>query len=316
MTQPTSFGFDDIPDQTGRTVLVTGASSGLGAIAAEQLAARGATVLMAVRDVAKGSAVANRIGRGDLEVHQVDLADLDSVRSFAGSLHDAGRHIDVLINNAGVGGQRRALTAQGYERVFATNHLGPFALTGLLLDLFRPDHDPRVVAVGSNLYRRMRPATDFEDLAADRSFSPGVAYVRSKLANLMFGSELERRLRRAGSPVRSFLAHPGMASTPMHDTAQGFVQKTFLVVAGALLSRPAEAGAVPLLFAATSPAAESGVFLGPSARKWDSRVHFDALVRPADDAELAARLWQISERATGVRYLDHASLPDGPAGRL
>jgi NAD(P)-dependent dehydrogenase (short-subunit alcohol dehydrogenase family) len=310
---PVTFGFDDIPDQTGRTVLVTGASSGLGAIVTEQLAARGATVLMAVRDVAKGSAVANRIGHGDLEVHHVDMADLDSVRHFADSLHAAGRGIDVLINNAGVGGQRRALTAQGYERVFATNHLGPFALTGLLLDLFRPENDPRVVAVGSNLYRRMRPSTDFSDLAAERSFAPAAAYVQSKLANLLFGSELERRLRRSGSPVRSFLAHPGMASTPMHDTAEGFTQKAFLVVAGALLSRPAEAGALPLLLAATSPAAETGVFLGPSARKWDSRVHFDALVRPADDVAAAARLWRLSEEATGVRYLDAAGLPGGLA---
>jgi NAD(P)-dependent dehydrogenase (short-subunit alcohol dehydrogenase family) len=310
---PVTFGFDDIPDQTGRTVLVTGASSGLGAIVTEQLAVRGATVLMAVRDVAKGSAVANRIGHGDLEVHHVDMADLDSVRHFADSLHAAGRGIDVLINNAGVGGQQRTLTAQGYERVFATNHLGPFALTGLLLDLFRPENDPRVVAVGSNLYRRMRPRTDFSDLAAERSFAPAAAYVQSKLANLLFGSELERRLRRTGSPVRSFLAHPGMASTPMHDTAEGFTQKAFLVVAGALLSRPAEAGALPLLFAATSPAAETGVFLGPSARKWDSRVHFDALVRPADDLAAAARLWRLSEEATGVRYLDAAGLPGGLA---
>jgi NAD(P)-dependent dehydrogenase (short-subunit alcohol dehydrogenase family) len=162
----------------------------------------------------------------------------------------------------------------------------------------------------------MRPSTDFSDLAAERSFAPAAAYVQSKLANLLFGSELERRLRRSGSPVRSFLAHPGMASTPMHDTAEGFTQKAFLVVAGALLSRPAEAGALPLLFAATSPAAETGVFLGPSARKWDSRVHFDALVRPADDLAAAARLWRLSEEATGVRYLDTAGLPGGPAERL
>jgi NAD(P)-dependent dehydrogenase (short-subunit alcohol dehydrogenase family) len=306
-----SFSTTDIPDQTGRTVVVTGASSGLGAIVAGELAARGATVLMAVRDVAKGERVRAGLA-GDLEVHQVDLGDLDSVRRFAGSLHDRGRQLDVLINNAGIGGQRRELTPQGHEQVFATNHLGPFALTGLLLDLFRPDHDPRVVAVGSNLYRRIRVGTDF----TDTSFAPGRTYVKSKLANLLFGTELQRRLAAAGSPVRSFLAHPGMATTPMHDTAEGLLQKSFLTVAGAVLARSAQAGALPLLFAATSPQAETGVFLGPSLRKWDRRVHFADLAAPADDLALAARLWQISEESTGVRYLDRAPLPGRPAGRL
>jgi len=298
-----AWSFDDIPDQTGRTTLVTGASSGLGLVVAGQLARRGASVIMAVRDTDKGERVRAEL-RGDLEVRQVDLADLDSVRRFADRMHADGRRIDVLLNNAGAGTQARELTPQGFERVFATNHLGAFALTGLLLELFRPDHDPRVVAVGSNLYRRFRPRTDFEDLAAERAFSPGVAYVKSKTANLLFGAELDRRLRRAGSPVRSFLAHPGMASTPMHDSAKGFAQKAFLAVGKALLSRPMEQGALPLAFAATSPRAETGSFLGFAARRNDIRIHFDALVPPADDLALAERLWRLSEDATGVRYLD------------
>ncbi|GGL12361.1 putative short-chain dehydrogenase/reductase [Sphaerisporangium melleum] len=298
-----AWSYDDIPDQTGRTTLITGASSGLGLVVAGQLARRGASVIMAVRDPAKGERVRAEL-TGDLEVRQVDLADLDSVRRFADRMHADGRHIDVLINNAGIGTTAPDLTPQGYERVFATNHLGPFALTGLLLDLFRPDHDPRVVAVGSNLYRRTRPRTDFEDLAAERPISHGVAYVKSKTAALLFGAELDRRLRRAGSPVRSFLAHPGMASTPMHDQAQSLAQKALLAVAKPLFSRPMEQGGLPLAFAATSPAARTGQFLGFAARRTDLRVHFDALVPPADDLALAERLWRLSEEATGVRYLD------------
>ncbi|WP_199511730.1 SDR family NAD(P)-dependent oxidoreductase [Nucisporomicrobium flavum] len=310
-----SWNYDDMPDQTGRTVLITGASSGLGLVLADRLARRGASVIMAVRDVAKGERA--RAGlTGDLEVRQVDLADLDSVRSFAEGMRADRRRIDVLVNNAGIGGQTRELTRQGHESVFATNHLGAFALTGLLLDLFRPDHDPRVVAVGSNLYRRIKVRTDFEDLSAEGGFSPGTAYVRSKLANILFGAELDRRLRRAGSPVRSFLSHPGMASTPMHDSARTFAQRAMVTIGGALFSRPVEQAALPLAFAATDPAARTGVFLGFAPRKKDIRVHFDALVPPADDLALAARLWRISEEATGVRYLGDPVLAEGDDQRL
>ncbi|TQS40094.1 SDR family NAD(P)-dependent oxidoreductase [Cryptosporangium phraense] len=302
------WSYDEIPDQTGRAVVVTGASSGLGLIVADQLARRGADVILAVRDAEKGRRVQAQL-TGTTEVRQVDVADLDSVRRFADRMHDDGRSIDVLINNAGIGAQTRALTPQGFESVFATNHLGAFALTGLLLDLFRPDHDPRVVAVGSNLYRRMRPRTDFENLTAEGKFAPGATYVKSKVANLLFGAELDRRLRAAGSPIRSLLAHPGMAATPMNATAEGALQKLWLYLGGALFSRPAEIGALPLAFAATSEKAETGVFIGFGARKSDVSLHFDPLARPADDEALAARLWRISEDATGVRYLDGVRLP-------
>ncbi|GAA2508216.1 SDR family NAD(P)-dependent oxidoreductase [Winogradskya humida] len=295
-----SWNYDEMPDQAGRTVMITGASSGLGLVLTSEFARRGATVIMAVRDTAKAASVRPS---GDVEIREVDVADLDSIRRFSDRMHRDGRHLDVLINNAGIGAQTRQLTPQGYERVFATNHLGAFAVTGLLLDLFRPDHDPRIVAVGSNLYRRIKVRTGFEDLSAADGFAPGAAYVKSKVANLLFGAELDRRLRLVGSPVRSFLAHPGMAATPMNATASGFVQTAFLKLGGALFSRPAEQGALALAFAATSPAAQTGVFLGPAARKKDIRVHFDPLAAPADDPLLAARLWQISEDATGVRYL-------------
>ncbi len=306
---PLHWTFDDMPDQTGRTVLITGATSGLGLVSATELAARGADVIMAVRDADKADRVRADLP-GRFEVRPIDLSDLDSVRRFSDRMHADDRQIDVLLNNAGAGAQQRSLTPQGYERVFATNHLGPFALTGLLLDLFRDDQDPRVVTVGSNLYRRGRPRTDFDDLSAERSFSPGAAYITSKTADVIFAVELDRRLRHAGSPVRSFAAHPGMASTPMHDSAKGVLQRTLLALGKALMSRPMEQGALPLAFAATSPDAPTGYFLGFSARRGDARIHADELVGPAADLALAGHLWALSERATGVRYLE-AGAPVG-----
>ncbi|MEG3637125.1 SDR family NAD(P)-dependent oxidoreductase [Micromonospora palythoicola] len=303
---PVAWTLDEIPDQTGRTAVVTGASSGLGLIAAEHLAAHGATVIMAVRDLAKGEQARAGI-TGDLEVRRLDLADLDSVRVFAGQLRDEGREIDLLLNNAGVTAAGQERSPQGYERVFATNHLGHFALTGLLLGLFRSDHDPRVVTVSSNFYRLLRNGPDLDDLASDPA--PAERYIRSKQANILFGAELDRRLRRADSPVRSFLAHPGMARTPMHNQADGPAAWAFTRIGGLLLARTPLRGTIPLLYAATSATAETGVFLGPSLRKWDSRVHARPIVAPGDDLALANRLWQVSEAATGVRYLSRTADP-------
>ncbi|MEU4560691.1 SDR family NAD(P)-dependent oxidoreductase [Actinoplanes sp. NPDC023936] len=300
----TTWAFDDIPDQTGRTVLVTGASSGLGQILTGQLARRGASVIMAVRDTGKADRV--RAGLpGDIEVRLVDLADLDSVRRFADRMHADGRTLDVLVNNAGIGPQERTLSPQGFERTFATNHLGAFALTGLLLDLFRPDHDPRIVSVTSNFYKTIKVRDPFTDLTGAGRWSPSRAYTESKLANIVFGVELDRRLRSSGSPVRSLVAHPGMATTPMHDTARGLAQRAFLAVGTRLLARTAEQGTLPLAYAVTSPDARPGVALGPGRRKTDLRVHADPIAPPASDRALAARLWTVSEQATGVHYLSH-----------
>lgn len=301
---PETWTFADIPDQTGRVAVVTGASSGLGLVAAQQLAAHGATVLMAVRDVAKGERV--RAGfTGDVEVHELDLADLDSVGRFAARRHDDGRPIDLLINNAGVYPRERLITRQGFENTFAANHLGHFALTGLLLDLFGSD-DPRVVSVGSGLYRRTGGGLDFDDLTMSGSFSPGLAYARSKLANTLFAGELDRRLRAAGRPVRSFLAHPGLASTPMNDSSGHLGHRAFLAFAKAVAGRTAEQGTLPVLFAATSPRAATGVLLGPSLRKSDTRVHFAPVAPVGTDPVAAARLWTVSQELTGVTYLDPA----------
>ncbi|MBQ1050641.1 SDR family NAD(P)-dependent oxidoreductase [Micromonospora sp. C51] len=293
---------DEVPDQTGRTAVVTGASSGLGLVAAEHLAAHGATVIMAVRDPAKGELARSGMS-GNLEVRRLDLADLDSVRAFAAQLRDAGQEIDLLLNNAGVGAVPHALSPQGYERVLATNHLGHFALTGLLLDLFRTDRDPRVVTVSSAYYRLLRGGPDLDDLAGAPATSRIERYIRSKQANVLFGMELDRRLRLAGSPVRSFLAHPGMARTSMPAQASGWAERAVVRFQGLLVARSAVRGTVPLLYAATSPTAQTGVLLGPSLRKWDDRVHARPIVAPGNDRGLASRLWQVSEAATGVPYL-------------
>ncbi|MBQ1027714.1 SDR family NAD(P)-dependent oxidoreductase [Micromonospora sp. C95] len=305
---PAAWTLDEIPDQTGRTAVVTGANSGLGRIAAEQLAARGATVIMAVRDVAKGERVRAGIA-GHLEVRRLDLADLDSVRAFVGQLRDEGREIDLLLNNAGVTATGQEHSPQGYEPIFATNHLGHFALTGLLLDRFRPDRDPRVVTVSSAFYRLLRGGPDADDLAGRPAAPEAKRYIRSKQANVLFGAELDRRLRRAGSPVRSFLAHPGMARTPMHHQAGGAAAWAFTRIGGLLFARSPRRGTIPLLYAATSATAETGVFLGPSLRKWDSRVHARPIISPGDDLALAGRLWQVSEAATGVHYLSRTADP-------
>ena len=177
-----------------------------------------------------------------------------------------------------------------------------------LLDIFRTVGRAQIVHIGSNLYRRLRVELPFDDPAAEQSYSRGRAYVASKLANLVFGAELDRRLRAAGRPIRSLTAHPGMASTPMNARVGGRAQRTVLAVIKAMLARPAERAAIPLLYAAAAEDARPGVFLGPSIRKWDDRVYFDALVAPADDPALAARLWDLAQVRTGVEYLEDVLL--------
>ena len=209
-----------IPDQTGRTFIVTGANSGLGLATSRQLARRGAHVIMAVRNEAKGrqaiADLADAQPDASLELRRLDLADLDSVRAFADRIHADGVPVDVLVNNAGVMMPPRALSPQGHEIQFAANHLGHFALTGLLLDILQTGNDPRVVTVSSGLHRRGH--IHFDDLTGARKYSPIAFYAQSKFANVLFGLELDRRLRAAGRPVRSLLAHPGYAATNLQTS--------------------------------------------------------------------------------------------------
>jgi NAD(P)-dependent dehydrogenase (short-subunit alcohol dehydrogenase family) len=293
-----------IPDQSGRVVLVTGANSGLGKITARELARAGATVLLTARDQAKcDSAEAEirvAVPAAKLEARVLDLADLGSVRKLAAGVAANHDRLDVLVNNAGVMMPPRSTTADGFELQVGTNHLGHFALTGLLLERLG-GADPRVVTVTSLEHRPGQ--IDFDDLGWERGYDPRAAYQRSKLANAAFGIELDRRLRSAGSPVKSVLAHPGYSATNLQSTGPTGLMKQLLRVGNALLAQSAEDGALPQLYAASAPGVEGGDFYGPDgfheARGKPTLV--DATSR-ARDPELGRRLWEVSEELTGVRY--------------
>ncbi|MEU4115896.1 oxidoreductase [Kitasatospora sp. NPDC028055] len=304
MTKTQAWGVERIPDQAGRLFVVTGANSGLGLATTRAVARRGGRVILAVRDEAKGRRAVAEITAeqpgATLEVRRLDLADLDSVRAFAERLRSDGLRPDVLVNNAGVLAPPRTLSAQGHELQFAANHLGHFALTGLLLDLLAEGADPRVVTVSSANHRQGR--ISFEDLAGERTYSPMGHYNQSKLANAVFGWELHRRLAAAGSPVRSLLAHPGYAATNIQAGSVGPVKLLF----GRLLIPLAQApdrGALPQLFAATAPEAVGGQFIGPGGMgELRGAPKAVRLAPRAVDAETGRRLWELSERLTEVRF--------------
>jgi NAD(P)-dependent dehydrogenase (short-subunit alcohol dehydrogenase family) len=293
----------DIPDQHGRTVIITGANSGLGAEATRVLAKAGAKVIMACRDLDKAQAVADAID-GDTEVRRLDLADMASVRAFAAGL---GGDVDVLINNAGVMAVPQGTTADGFERHIGTNHLGPFALTGLLINHV---HD-RVVTVSSGLHRlgRIRDA----DLNWEhRRYQRWLAYAQSKLANLLFAYELQRRLSAADRRTMSVAAHPGVAAT------EGMRRDTSLqgkVLAGGPAQSP-EMGALPILYAATAPGVAGGACIGPDG--FMQRSGHPTPVRSSRasrNTTLAAQLWDRSEGLTGVWIDAHLRQHSGVSRR-
>ncbi|MEU7427907.1 oxidoreductase [Streptomyces sp. NPDC040750] len=281
-----------LPDLGGRTAVITGANSGLGFATARALAGVGAHVVLAVRDVARGAAAAARVG-GSTEVRRLDLADLDSVREFAAGWD---RPLDLLINNAGVMMLPEQRTKQGFEMQFGTNHLGHFALTNLLL----PRVTGRVVTVSSGLHRG--GVIRFDDVNLTGRYSPSRAYAQSKLANLLFTLELQRRLTEAGSPVRSLAAHPGYAATNLQSHTASPLVRAVMAVAAKLVAQDGEAGALPTLFAATQdlPAA---AYVGPDGlgemRGAPTLVGRSAA---ASDPEAARRLWKLSEELTGVEW--------------
>lgn len=279
---------DRMPDLSERVFVVTGATSGLGLATSRALAARGARVVMAVRDVEK----ARRLVPG-ATAHHLDLADLASVRAFAGRLHDEHDHLDVLINNAGTMAPRRLTSAQGHELQFATNHLGHFALTGHLLDLLLAGHDPRVVTVTSVNHRRA--GLPFEE----HRFTPMGVYNRSKLANAIFGYELHRRV----DGLRSVLAHPGYTVTGFQSAASTpLVWRVLLGWFGnPLIAQPVERGVLPQLYAATEPEVPSGALVVPGG-PGEMRGHpvLGKLSAAATDPANGRRLWELSERLTEV----------------
>ena len=277
-----------VPDLTGRTVIVTGATSGIGLATARALAGAHARVVLAVRNTEKGSAVASSIG-GGTEVRSLDLADLSSIHRFAEAWEEP---IDVLVNNAGVSVPALERTTDGFELQFGTNHLGPFALTNLLL----PQITGRVVSLSSQAERMGR--LNLDDLNWENApYKESRAYAASKLANVLFTAELQRRLRAAGSSVTTAAAHPGLVATNMTGQSTGFNK-----LITRLLAQSPEQGALPVLLAATG-GIPGDSFTGPE-RLLHMRGGAELIGRSqqARDPSLAARLWTASERLTGVSF--------------
>ena len=294
----------DIPDQTGRTAVVTGANTGLGFETAAALAARGARVVLAVRNLEKGKQAAARISEStpgaDVELQELDLTSLQAVRAAAEQLRSNHDRIDLLINNAGVMYTPKSTTKDGFELQFGTNHLGHFALTGLLLDRLLPVTGSRVVTV-SSVGHRIRAAIHFDDLQWERGYSRVGAYGQAKLANLLFTYELQHRLAPHGTTIAA-AAHPGVSDTElMRNMPRSLVVAVDLVAP--LLFQDAALGALPTLRAATDPGVHGGQYFGPDGfgqvRGYPKVVASSA---QSHDAELLRRLWAVSEELTGVVY--------------
>jgi NAD(P)-dependent dehydrogenase (short-subunit alcohol dehydrogenase family) len=280
----------DLPSFAGRTAIITGANSGLGAVTARELARNGARVILAVRNTAKGEAAAQQM-TGAVEVRRLDLQDLSSVRQFA----DGVDGIDILVNNAGIMAAPYALTVDGFESQIGTNHLGHFALTNLLL----PKLTDRVVTVSSMAHWPGR--IDFDDLNwRSRRYSPWVAYGQSKLANLLFTSELQRRLDSVGSPLRALAAHPGYSHTNLQGASGRRVSDALISAATRVVATDADFGARQTLYAASQDLPGDS-FVGP-------RFGYIGPTQPvgrsrrARDAAAATSLWELSEQLTGTKF--------------
>jgi NAD(P)-dependent dehydrogenase (short-subunit alcohol dehydrogenase family) len=295
----------DILDQRGRIAVVTGANSGIGFVAARELARAGARVVLAVRNAEKGAEAAREISAAvpgaEVEVGSLDLGSLESVRGFAEWFGREHEGLDLLINNAGVMAPPRQVTADGFELQFGTNHLGHFALTGLLLGRMEGREDARVVTVSSGAHRMGR--INFDDLQGEGRYGRWSAYGQSKLANLLFAFELDRRLRAAGSSVKSLAAHPGYAATNLQSAAAPQPDRLFMAVTNRVLAQSPEMGALPLLYAATYPGLEGGTYVGPDGlfeqRGYPKPVGSSAAAR---DEGAARKLWEASEGLTGVLF--------------
>jgi len=298
----------DIPDLSGRIAVVTGANSGLGFETAKALAEHGASVIMGCRDETRCASAADRLRKlaptAHLEPMRLDLADLDSVRSFAeafGASHDT---LDILVNNAGVmAPPHRLETKQGFELQLGTNHLGHFALTGLLTPLLLRSPGSRVVTVSSISHETGE--MHFDDLQLQRGYTPYGAYSQSKLANVLFMSEFDRRLRAAGADTLSVGAHPGFASTCLQATGPFMgsrpLRSWLTLAAVRVVGQSAQRGAEPQLFAATAPEVTGGAYFGPKHRI-SGHPAVSTMSSRARDGASAARLWDVSEALTGVEY--------------
>ncbi|WP_317443183.1 oxidoreductase [Streptomyces collinus] len=296
----------DIPDQSGRTAVVTGANGGLGYVTARELARKGARVVLACRNETRGREAAERLLKevpwAEAEVRRLDLGDLTSVRYFAAQL--PYERIDLLINNAGVMALPRGTTADGFETQFGVNHLGHFALTGLLAPALLATPGARVVTVSSLMHALA--GIDLRDLGGGRPYRRWVAYARSKTANLLFTHELARRFAACDADVVAAAAHPGYAATGLQTAgprAEGRrAAERVMRAANQVFAQPAEAGALPTLYAATAPGVRPDSFYGPSFAMWRGAPAPSWRAPWAQDDRMAARLWDASVRLTGVDF--------------
>lgn len=307
-----SWSAENIPSQAGKTWVVTGANSGIGLVSARELARAGATVVMACRNPEKGEAalagVREDVPDADVSLARLDLADLSSVRDFASVFSEQNGSLDGLLNNAGVMAPPREETADGYELQFGTNHLGHFALTGLLLDSLLASGGARVVTVSSTAHKI--GSMHFDDLQGSDGYSRWRWYGQSKLANLLFAYELQRRADAAGWNLLSAAAHPGYASTHLQSSGPGIggglvslANVTFMKLGNAVFAQSDEMGALPSLYAATMPDMVAGGFVGPSG-PGEMRGHPKLVgsTKASRSEEDARRLWAISEELTGVSF--------------
>jgi len=293
----------DIPDQSGKFAIVTGANSGLGRITARELARHGAEVVVAARSLAKGEEAAAEIAAvasgPKPSVGELDLSSLESVRRFAAEHSE--RPLDLLINNAGVMMTPHQTTADGFELQLGTNHLGHFALTGLLLDALQRAEAARIVTVSSNEHKGGK--LDFDNLQLEHGYDPRGSYQRTKLANAVFAIELDRRLRAAGSPAISVFAHPGYSATNLQSSGPTGLMKGFLAIGNRLFAQSAEQGALPQLYAATAAGVEGGTYYGPDGfGEFRGSPQITKAIPAAYDEATGARLWEVSEQLTGVDY--------------
>lgn len=294
----------DLEAQEGRTIVVTGASTGVGLEVAKVFAAKGAQVVLACRDAERArravAAVTARTRRARTDTVALDLASLASVRAAAADLRSRHPRVDVLINNAGVMWAPKSATTDGFETHFGTNHLGHFAFTGLVLDLLLPVAGSRVVVLSSPAHRT--GSLDFDDLGFDRRYRPIAAYGRSKLANLLFAQMLQARLASAGARTTAVAAHPGGARTELNRHMPLLFRGPSWGIARPI-THPAEIGALSIARAAADPQVPGGAYVGPDG--WHEFTGYPVLLQPSEralDTDLQRRLWRESERLTGVTY--------------
>ena len=299
MSETTNWINENIPDQTGKLALVTGANSGLGYEVSLGLALRGATVVMACRNLKKGEEAAAKIREenpsGEVRLMQLDLADLNSVKQFVEAFRAEYSHLDLLVNNAGVMATPYGETADGFELQFGINHIGHFAMTGQLLGLLENTPGSRIVTVSS--YAHWFGRINFDDLNGKKFYYRWLAYTQSKLANLLFAYELQRKLSQNGKDTISVAAHPGYAETNLqqHSAMWSFLNP--------IMAQSQEMGALPILYAATRPEIEGGEYIGPDGFLGQRGYPFKGFSSHRSHNEtVARRLWDVSEELSGIKY--------------